>query len=379
MPFPPLRRWQSWSAVGLLALLALYLASHQHLRAAGLLLRMMDDNASGPIAGFSRHAVTETKYHLPTEGGPVAARLFTPQGTDDPPAIVLVHGLQHLGIDEPRLIKFARTIAESGIVVVTPQLPGIAQYEISAETIRSIGHSVQAFSASRRGRPVGVVGMSFSGGLALIAAADPAVMPHVAFVVAIGAHHDLSRVATFYATGEIAGADGRTIKTRAHEYGPLVIVFGSVEDFFSPADAPIAKEAMRLLLYEEVAAAKAKADALSPPGRKRMQELFSHEHSGIQPVLLKNIERNRPRLLGLSPAGKLQALEVPVLLLHGAGDDIIPASELHWLEREIPPDMLKQSLVTPLLSHVDLQNVTLRDRLAVVHFMAILLQMASQT
>lgn len=362
-------------AVVLLA--ALSLGSYQHLRAAGLLLRMM--NVDHPIASVSRHKVIATTYELPTASGDVRVRLFTPQGDDDAPAIVLVHGLQHLGIEEPRLIKFARTIAESGVIVLTPQLPGIEQYEISAASIRTIGHTVQAFSVARAGRPVGILGMSFSGGLALIAAADPAVMPHVAFVVAIGAHHELARVATFYAKGEIPGPDGVIIKSRVHEYGPLVIVFGSVEDFFSTTDAPIAKEAMRLLLYEDVAAAKRKAEELSPPGRKRMHELFAHEHSGIQPLLLDNIQRNRPRLQGLSPAGKLRALRVPVLLLHGSADDIIPPSETLWLARDIPPPLLKQTLITPLLSHVDLQNVSLRERVAVVHFMAILLHMASQT
>ena len=342
-------------------------------------MRLTDSHAKGPIANLSRYAVTESRYALRTERGDVPVRLFSPQGIEDPPAIVLVHGLQHLGIEEPRLMSLARAIAECGIAVLTPQLPGIEEYEISDKSITTIGASVNAFSEGRRGRPVGLIGMSFSGGLALIAAADPEVMPHVAFVVAIGAHHDLARVATFYATGQIPGPDGTVIQAKPHEYGPLVIVFGSASDFFSKQDVPVAQQAMRLLLYEQVAAAKNKADELSPAGRMRMQELFAHEHSGIQPALLENIQRNRTRLLGLSPVGKLHDLQVPVLLLHGVADDIIPPSESLWLEREIPAGMLKQTLVTPLLSHVDLQKVSLRDRLAVIHFMAILLQMASQT
>jgi dienelactone hydrolase len=363
----------------LLALFAVYLGSYQHLRAAGLLVRLTDPSAGSAIANFERHGVVESRYSLPTAGGDIQVRLFTPKNTEDAPAVVLVHGLQHLGIDEPRLISFARTIAESGVAVLTPQLPGIAEYEISTHSIQTIGTTVQAFSTARRGRPVGLIGMSFSGGLALIAAADPEVMPYVAFVVAIGAHHDLSRVARFYATGKITTVDSKIMEARPHEYGPLVIVFGSVSDFFSAQDAPIAREAMRLLLYEEVAAAKSKASELSGAGKKRMDELFAQEHSGIRPALLENIERSGPRLQNLSPAGKLGELRVPVLLLHGSGDDIIPPSEIKWLEKEIHPSMLKQTLITPLLSHVDLQTVSAKERLAVVHFMAVLLQMASET
>jgi pimeloyl-ACP methyl ester carboxylesterase len=370
-----MRRWAIRTTFVVVLLALLYGSLYQHLRAAGLLMRMT--HSTHFLAGFSRHAVAERRNVLRTPNGELRVRYYDPQGLQDPPTIVLVHGLQHLGIEEPRLVHFARTIAESGIQVVTPQLPGIERYELSRQTITAISDSVMSISAANRGRAVGVVGMSFSGGLALIAAAEPKVMPHVAFVAAIGAHHELSRVATFYATGEIPSPSGMIVKAKPHEYGALVIVFGSLEDFFTPADVPIAGETMRLLLYEDVAAARRQAQQLSPGGRATMERLFAHEQSGIQPALLRSIQRNQAHLAEMSPAGKLRGLQVPVMLLHGSADDIIPPSESLWLAQEAPN--VSHTLVTPLLSHVDLQQVSWRDRLAVIHFMAILLWRASNT
>lgn len=375
-----IRRWWVRGGVTALALLAvLAVASHNYVVSTGLLLRLMEPRTTNVLARATQRDIVETRYSLQTPNGEVPARLFTPAGDEKAPAVVLVHGIQHLGIEEPRLINFARAIAESGVAVMTPQLPGIDQYEISAGSIQTIGDAVRAFSEQRGGRKVGVIGMSFSGGLALIAAAQDAVQPHVAFVVAIGAHHDLSRVARFYATGEIERPDGTIIQHAPHEYGPLVIVFGSLEDFFNAKDIPVARETMRLLLYEDVAASRKKAQELSAEGQKLMQELFAHQQASLQPALLLNIQRSATRLAVLSPKDQLRDLRVPVLLLHGAGDDIIPYTESLWLEREIPPGMLKQSLITPLLSHVDLQEVSIRDHASVVHFMAVLLQMAKDT
>jgi len=376
----PKKQWWLRGSVAVLALLAMVaLASSNYVVSAGLLLRLMQPQSSNLLARAVRHEVVERRYSLQTPNGEVPARLFAPANDEKAPAVVLVHGIQHLGIEEPRLINFARAIAESGVAVMTPQLPGIENYEISEGSIQTIGDAVRAFSEQRGGRKVGVIGMSFSGGLALIAAARDSVIPHVAFVVAVGAHHDLSRVAWFYATGAIRRPDGSLLHGPPHEYGPLVIVFGSLGDFFSEKDIPVARETMRLLLYEDVAASRKKAEELSPEGRKLMEDLFAHEQSSLQPALLRNIQRNSLRLAVLSPANQIDGLRVPVLLLHGKGDNIIPYTESLWLEHEIPPGLLKQSLVTPLLSHVDLQEVSIRDHVAVVHFMAVLLQMADET
>src|SRR6185369_6584439 len=114
---------------------------------------------------------------------------------------------------------------------------------------------------------VGVMGMSFAGGLSLLAAADPRFASDIGFVVAIGAHDDLERVLRFFATNEIAQPDGTTVKLEAHEYGALVMIYGNAERFFPAADVPAAREALRLRLWEQPDAAREKAKELGPASR----------------------------------------------------------------------------------------------------------------
>ena len=71
---------------------------------------------------------------------------------------------------------------------------------------------------------------------------------------------------------------------------------------------------------------------------------------------------------------------MPVLLLHGSDDTVIPPTEMLWLERDIPKDQLLDALVSPAITHVEVgSKATLRERLALVHWMALMIREARTT
>ena len=82
----------------------------------------------------------------------------------------------------------------------------------------------------------------------------------------------------------------------------------------------------------------------------------------------------------VSPRGHLAGLGVPVFLLHGAGDTVIPSAETEWIAREVPPSMLRSALVSPALVHVEMGPGTpLGQQWELVHFMARVLEEAEAT
>lgn len=339
-----------------------------HLRATSLLIRFSNPEAHGFAARFAHHPFKEENGWAQTPHGPLRYRLYIPQDVTNPGGVVLLHGVHHLGIEDPRMWNLARSLAGTGVLVMTPELQDLADYRVTAQSIDAIGDSAAVLS-QRMNRSVGLIGLSFAGGLALLAADRKEYAQKIGFVLAIGAHDDMGRVARFFAANMIARPDGTESALAAHEYGVLVLAYSHLEDFFSPRDIPAAREALRQYLWEQPDAAKAAA-GLSPAGRMQLDELLHHRER-LREALLREITLHKSEMEAVSPHGHVADLNTPVYLLHGAGDTVIPPSETLWLAKDLPGQELKATLVSEALVHVDMgAKVRWEDQWQLVDFMA---------
>ena len=143
----------------------LYPIAQDYLRAASLLERISDPHATGWIANYEVHPVDVHDTTFDFRGKPIPARIYLPRGVGFAPGIVVVHGMHELGIDEPRLVSFARSLAASGFFVMTPLVPGIADYRVEGESADVIGAAAQSFAQQLNVPKVGILAISFSGGL----------------------------------------------------------------------------------------------------------------------------------------------------------------------------------------------------------------------
>jgi pimeloyl-ACP methyl ester carboxylesterase len=346
-------------------------------RGYSLLIRFLRPNASGLLLRWETHPVETQEITLPMLAGTVRARLYVPRGVAHPPGMVLIHGIHHLGIDEPRFVSFARAAAENGFAVLSPEVAALADYRVDASSIPTIGES-PAWLERRLGTgPVTVVGVSFAGGLSLLAASNPRYAAHIRALLLMGPDDNLVRVARFLATSRAELPDGRWVPYVAHDYGAAVFVYSHPGQFFSAGDLGVAHEALRDWLWEQPESARALLPRLSPAGQDTMNILLARQIERLRPKLLAAIDAEQSQLEALSPEGKLAGLHVPVFILHGLTDDVIPSTESLWLEKEIPRPYLKEVLITPAFSHVDPEKgTTWSEELQLVGFIAHFLRVA---
>jgi dienelactone hydrolase len=358
-------------AVVLLTLVALgWYPAYEHLQAAAVLLRIQSSAAHGFFADRGIHPIKTEETDFDSDGRQLRTRLYVPTDLRHTPAIVIVHGVHHLGYNEPRLVRFAKAMSGAGVVVSTPELPEVAGYEIKAVSVEDIAAAADDLASRMNAPCVGVLGLSFAGGLALEAAGDPVTARHICYVVAVGAHEDMGRVMKFFGSDEAEYPDGSVVPMQSHEYGALVAIYAHPEEYFPAADVALAREAVREQLFEQIVKAKETASKMSPAGRATMEMLLSKNHSAAKKVLLGNLEKHRAEMDAVSPAAELYRIHVPVLLLHGAGDNVIPPSETLWLARDIPARDVKAVLISPAISHVELgKGATLMDKWRLVRFM----------
>jgi dienelactone hydrolase len=346
------------------ALLPYWHATAMILRAAGT------RGWLGQAARWDERGVTDRVDEIPTPEGRVRVRVFRPSGHVTH-AAMLVGGVHPDGIEEPRLVDLARDLAGTGVNVVTPEIPDLMQYRLTARVTDTIEHSAE-WLADRQdlsgGNPVGMIGVSFSGGLSIVAAGRPGLRHRVAYVLSFGGHGNLPRVLRYFCTGvEPSLPGGAVTRRRPHDYALAVLLYQAV-DLVVPADqAGALRHGIETFLQ---------ASSLARIDQQRAMDVFqrSRAFEGQLPepsaTLMRQINDRDVAATGLqllpylAQLGQDPALSPdrsappssPVYLLHGSDDNVIPAVETELLAAHLAHTTRVHPLVSGFLTHVDLSS-----------------------
>jgi pimeloyl-ACP methyl ester carboxylesterase len=348
--------------VVLLVLLALGAwAAVPYVRAASLVVRV--SGLHGPwldrLGRFQTGPVTTRDTVIEARGGRMRARVYEPE-TRRAHTVLLTGGVHAKGIDEPRLSRLASDLAVAGTPVVTAEIDDLLHYRITPKLTDALEDAILWVAADRGLAPdgrLGVIGVSFAGGLSIVAAGRPKVSPHVAYVFSFGGHGSLPDVVRFLCTG--LQPDGS--RRKPHDYGVVVTLLNTAEkvvpaEQVAPLRAAIMSymSASHLAMVDQKAAAVefkhavALAAALPEPARTLMNAVNTRNVEVLGPVLLPHVDAFAQDP-ALSPA-QSASVTAPVFLMHGADDNVVPAIESRRLaavlERKAPVHLLVTSLIT---------------------------------
>jgi acetyl esterase/lipase len=276
--------WRAWDAAATTAFLVEFLSEGRWRP----LFRMSGPPASSRLADLAR-------------GDRADIDLYVVSGLPRPPGLVLVHGLAEAGKDDPRLRDAARLLARAGWAVAVPSVPGLTQMRLRPADAGPVEVAVEALVRARYD-PVALVAVSVGAGPAVIAAAamgqaSPPVAPPSAILL-LGAYASTRELLRFTLTGE-------------YRLGPLR---GTRE------------------VHEEAIGrfARANADLLDAAG---VALAINRDPSQVAALLGALPAPTRQLLDALSPETHLGRLRVPLFLVHGRDDPVVPFTESLRLER----------------------------------------------
>jgi dienelactone hydrolase len=372
-------RVRTLAAAGVVLLAAAALSApfvRSYTRSAALIVRMA--GLQGPVHDvleWEREPVAAYDAQVPSRHGRLRARLYLPGHYRR--AIVLVAGVNALGIDEPRLYGLAHELANVGYAVLTPELPDLQRYDITPRTTDMIEDAAVWLSnqprLARDGR-VGMVGISFAGGLSIVAAGRPALRDRAAFVFSFGGHANFQRVLRFLCTGlepSPPDAGGREASAeqhrRPHDYGVVIILLGGADRVVPPDQVEPLRAAILTFLrashYDLIDKRKAAktfdearrmAEALPEPARTFMKQVNDRDVEGLGRTFLPLISQ-ASHAPALSP-DKSPAPACPVYILHGADDNVVPAVESLWLSRYLEGRTRTRTLLSRIITHAELNS-----------------------
>ena len=363
------RRAAVLAGVPILVLGTAYFAAHDYVRGAAFVVQAAGmQGIARTISGWETGDVVEQTLTIPWRGGVLPARKYLPQGASTR-AFLLVPGVHASGVDEPRLIAFAHDLASMGHTVVTVGPPDLARYTISPEVTDAIEDAALWLSQQPELAPdgrIGMMGISFAGGLSIVAAGRPALKDHVAVVLSLGGHGELLRTLRYLCTG--IEADGN--RRPPHDYGVVIILLGVADRVVPVEQVPALRQALltfleasRLDLFDkaqsaaEFERARVLASTLPEPARTLMNYVNDRDVEHLGPILLPHVAAlgGHPALSpSLSPPPS-----APVYLLHGSGDNVIPATETIALAKSLGErGAVAQALVTPLITHAEVDRAS---------------------
>jgi dienelactone hydrolase len=279
----------------------------------------------------------------PTTGSPgQTGVIYLPDGRTDAPGVLLVNGAEVPGgWRNPDIQTFATSIADLGLAVYVPDLPGIEQGTFSLAALQALEADVQWFAGSGYARPGGLAltGVCVGGSLALLAAADPATSASVRAVVALDPYatiHDALEAATL---GQGPGIDGRPAPFEMEPWVRVAVVQSRVT---SIPDQPSRSAILQALSAGPTSDPLRPFRSDSPPpnlslaGAAWWRLLANRAPAQFDALYAQLPGEVRAVLDALSPLPVMSQVRQPVLLAAPYRDFAFPAGEASALQRANP-------------------------------------------
>jgi hypothetical protein len=370
-------RFLRWVIV-LIALAGFALLTRPYVHGLSFVIRAAElQGTPRRIADLDTTGIAEREVTIPTRRGPMRGRLYEPAGGHHRAAL-LTSGLHASGIDEPRLVRLARDMAASRVAIVTPDIPELSRFEIApaiTDAIEDAGVWLASNTALAPDGTVGLMGISFSGGLSVIAAGRPSLTTKVAYVFSLGGHDDIARVLRYLCTGReprptadvqlgSPGGDA-TFVLPPHDYGVAVILLSLADRLVPPAQVDRLRAGVRQYLWAsaldggvdkarapaEFDAVRAVAKSLPEPSATLLRYVVARDVVHLGARLLPLIGANGTAV-AMSPS-KSPKPTAPVFLLHGLEDNVVPALESEYLAADLRGHAPVRLLMSGLISHAE--------------------------
>lgn len=354
--------------------------------ALGFIIRAADlPGVAATVASWRTNSFTrDADIAVPTRRGNVPGRFYRPS-RQSRRTILLMPGVHRDGINESRLVGLAEDLAATGFGVLTVAAPDLQHFKVTPEVTDVIEDAVKWTSDQPQFRTdgkIGIMGISFAGGLAIVAAGRDSIRDRIAFVMSFGGHGDLARAMHYLTTGEVIGDLEQAKRSSAvlgadhvsvhppHDYG-LAVTLLNLADRVVPADQveALSKGIDGFLLASSLAVTdppkaipvfaemKKYQETLPEPSRTYMQYVNDRAVDKLGPILspVADALADHPAMPSLSPE-RAAPPTAPVFLLHGVDDNVIPSVETVLLAEHLKGKVRVEGLLSGLITHAEVNR-----------------------
>jgi dienelactone hydrolase len=313
-----------------------------------------------------------TQVTIRRDGQDVPATFVRPAGGSHRiPSWIAIGGVSLKGRFHPQLVRFTEALASTGVGVLVPELPEWRRLSVCPRiTLPTVRASVEYLKRRSDVIPerIGVIGFSFGAVGSVLAASDGEVADRVGGAVVFGGYCCLERTLSCMITGEHEWGERRH-RLQPDPYGRWVVASNYLTRVPGYEDATDVADAVRRLATEASGRRVSAWEPYHDPMITSLRETIAPERRPLFDILATPTTSRRPdpdacsdfataladtcRALEpqLDPVSALERVRVPVQVIHGRGDRLVPFTEGMRLMDRLPGDLRRGVTVTRMFNH----------------------------
>jgi len=276
---------------------------------------------SKPIDWVTKPPVVQ-KVSYPSRSGRVEGELYRPSKCGPHPGILVCLGVVPFGVDHPQVPVLGKALARAGFAALLYWSPAMRDFRLDPEDLENIPLAYNWLIEQPYVDPArsGMLGTCVGGSFALMAAANPLIREHVAFLSAYAPYSSMNTFAQDIASASSSGTNGR--KPWNVDQLTRKVFVHSVTAMLEPGEAEQLRSASTDGNGQFI------GNNLSADGRVVGALLTAKDVKDAEKALHSLPPLMQERLTALSPMTYLEDIRAPlVVLLHDRGDQVIPVGE----------------------------------------------------
>jgi pimeloyl-ACP methyl ester carboxylesterase len=311
--------------------------------------------------------VTRTEQTI-ASSRPMRAYLYRSSGA--PRGVyVIAPGLHFLGPDDPRLDRFCRILAASGVLVLAPFLPDHCGLRVTDRTTDDLAAAFDVAESLGPRKPA-VFSISFGSQPAIALAGRDSHRDRIGALVLFGGFADFQATVRFCLTGR-AKHDGRELAMTHDPLNAPVVWMHLLDVLELACDRHRVLAAWQTMVERTWGKMELKlkgardpiAHAIAEGLDARDREIFLLG-CGLREGGGELLERALPRIAEThaftDPRPHLSRVRAPIAIVHGRDDDVIPWFEAEKLGAAIPKGHNARVMITGLYGHTGAASVSPR-------------------
>ncbi|MBN2566425.1 MAG: hypothetical protein JXB46_12020 [Candidatus Eisenbacteria bacterium] len=320
-----------------------------------LLQEVQTPEHDGPLADRLADPEIE-QVTFEAAGRRIVADVYKPARPGPHPGIVLNHGVAAGGRHDLRLVNFADALARCGYVALVPEFLNLKEFRVRPTDVDEVVASFEYLTAlpDVDAERCGLFGFSYAGGLALLAANDPAISDRVGFCFLLGSYYDLRNIVTYATTGYYQ-EEGRWVYLEPRHTGKWAFLKNMLELVNDIRDRALLARIADAKLEDEANDVAAVADSLGREGATLYELMVNRDPASAFGL----IGRLSPDILdyfdSLSLPGNIDDVSATLIVAHGRDDNLMPYTESLLLAEHAPPEATVYLRILESFQHVDLE------------------------